>query len=113
MMFFLLIWSLSTLGFVGLACSMSKHQKQIAAKVWSKSETNLAKYIGWLFIVLALVVCILNGTLSNMISYWVGTLSFAALTVALTLTYIETKVKYLVATALVVTVVSSLVLLFA
>ena len=113
MMFFLLIWSLSTLGFVGLACSMSKHQKQIAAKVWSKSETNLAKFMGWLLILLALVVCIFNGTLSNMISYWVGTLSFAALTVALALTYLETKVKYLVVFAIIVAVVSSLVLLFA
>ncbi len=32
MMFFLLIWALSSLGFFALACSMSKHQKQFYSK---------------------------------------------------------------------------------
>lgn len=113
MIFFLLIWSLSTLGFIGLACSMAKHQKQIAHKVLSTSETNVAKIIGWLLILLALVICILNGTLSNMLSYWAGTLTFAALTVALTLTYLESKVKYLVMLCIAVAVVASLLSLFA
>ena len=79
MMFFLLIWSLSSLAFIALASSMSKHQKQIFGNELNTIQTRYATIIGWLLLTFSLVICILSGKLSNMLSFWVGVISFAAL----------------------------------
>ena len=93
MMSFLLIWSLSSLAFIALASSMSKHQKQIFGNELNTIQTRYATIIGWLLLTFSLVICILSGKLSNMLSFWVGVLSFAALFVGVSLSYFEQKIK--------------------
>ena len=93
MMFFLLIWSLSSLAFIALASSMSKHQKQIFGNELNTRQTRYATIIGLLLLTFSLVICILSGKLSNMLSFWVGVLIFAALFVGVSLSYFEQKIK--------------------
>ena len=96
MMFFLLIWALTSLGFFALAMSMSKHQKQIFAQELDASKTRLASIIGWVILILALILCLFTGMISNMISYWLGSLTFAALVVGLSLSYLASRIKVIV-----------------
>lgn len=93
MMFFLLIYSLCSLAFIALASSMSKHQKQIFGNELNAKQTRYATIIGWLLLTFSLVICILSGKLSNMLSFWVGVISFAALFVGVSLSYFEQKIK--------------------
>lgn len=93
MMFFLLICSLCSLAFIALASSMSKHQKQIFGNQLNAKQTRYATIIGWLLLTFSLVICILSGKLSNMLSFWVGVLSFSALFVGVSLSYFEQKIK--------------------
>ncbi len=96
MSWFIFIWALCNLGFIGLATSMSKHQKQIFGKELNDKQTKLASIVGWLLLIAGLVACIIHGdSISNMISYWIGVLSFSALMVGLTLSYFAHKVKLL------------------
>ena len=96
MMFFLLIWALTSLGLFALAASMSKHQKQIFAQELDTSKNRLASILGWVILILALILCLFAGTISNMISYWLGSLTFAALVVALSLSYLASRIKVIV-----------------
>ncbi|MFX1825252.1 DUF3325 domain-containing protein [Acinetobacter lwoffii] len=96
MMFFLLIWALTSLGLFALAASMSKHQKQIFAQELDASKTRLASILGWVILILALILCLFAGTISNMISYWLGSLTFAALVVASSLSYLASRIKVIV-----------------
>ena len=101
MMFFLLIWSLSALGFFALASSMSKHQKQIFGHELDAAKTRTAAACGWILLMIALLICILSGSVSNMISYWLGALTLAALFTGLCLSYLEARIKKIaIATAL-------------
>lgn len=94
MSMFLLIWALCNLGFFGLASSMSKHQKQIYTENLAPSKTRIAQYLGWLMLAVSLVVTTLQSdSLSNMISYWIGVLSFSALAIGLLLSYYAHYVK--------------------
>lgn len=93
MMFFLLIWSLCSLALIALASSMSKHQKQIFGNELNTKQTRYATQIGWLLLTISLVISILSGKLSNMLSFWMGVLSFAALFVGVSLSYFEQKIK--------------------
>jgi hypothetical protein len=96
MSWFILIWALCNLAFIALASSMSKHQKQIFGQELVASKTKLATVLGWVLLTVALIACLIHGdSVSNMISYWIGVLSFSALTVAFTLSYFESKVKAL------------------
>ena len=93
MMFFLIIWSLSSLGFFALACAMSKHQKQIFGHELDTAKARFAVTIGWVLLISALLICTLSGSISNMISYWLGALTFAALFIGLCLSYLEQRLK--------------------
>ena len=57
MIWFLIIWTLATLGFFSLASSMSKHQKQIFAKELTLQQTRLATTVGWLLLIVSLLIC--------------------------------------------------------
>lgn len=96
MSFFLLIWAVCTLGFIGLASAMQKHQKQIFGQTLSTKHNKIASMVGWGFLSLGLILCMSKGQVSNMMSYWVGVLTFAALFVALCLTYFESKMKKII-----------------
>src|SRR5690606_20287140 len=96
MMFFFLIWALTSLVLFAIAMSMSKHQKQIFAQELDTSKTRLASILGWVILILALILCLFAGTISNMISYWLGSLTFAALVVASSLSYLESRIKVIV-----------------
>ena len=109
MIFFLLIWALTTLGFFALASSMSKHQKQLFGQELDVSKTKLATIVGWVLLILALVLCLFTGAVSNMISYWIGSLTFAALVVGLTLSYAESKAKPIAIACVVLAVISGLI----
>ena len=111
MMFFLLIWALTSLGLFALAASMSKHQKQICAQELAASKTRLASILGWVILILALMLCLFAGTISNMISYWLGSLTFAALVVALSLSYLESKIKLITSICAVIAVISGIICL--
>lgn len=107
MSWFILVWALCNLGFVSLACSMSKHQKQIFKRELTQSQSNVATIVGWLFLVLGLVACLMyQDSISNMISYWIGVLSFSALAVGLSLSYFENQIKTLVLGSVVLSVLS-------
>lgn len=109
MTFFLLIWSISSLGFIALAASMSKHQKQIFSCFLDVSKTRLASFLGWGLLAVALILCILAGDMSNMISYWIGSLSFAALFVCLSLSYFEDKIKLMTITCCIIAVITGVI----
>ncbi|TCB52473.1 DUF3325 domain-containing protein [Acinetobacter sp. ANC 4779] len=111
MMFFLLIWALTSLGFFTLAASMSKHQKQIFAQELDTSKTRLASILGWVILILALTLCLFAGTVSNMISYWLGSLTFAALVVGLSLSYLESKIKMIVMICVLIILISGILYL--
>lgn len=96
MMFFLLIWALTSLGMFALAASMSKHQKQIFAKELDAPKTKIASILGWVILTIVLILCLFAGTISNMISYWLGSLTFAALVVASSLSYLASRIKVIV-----------------
>lgn len=93
MIFFLLIWSLGNVAFFALASAMTKHQKQIYGKELTAQQTKIAKAIGWIVLILALILCLQNGQWSNMVSYWVLVLSFSAVAMGLVLSYLEQKAK--------------------
>ena len=88
MIFFLLIWSLSSLGFFALAGAMPKHQKQFFQQELSAGKTRLAASTGGSLLILALALCLSLGTPSNHISYWFGTLTLAACFSGLCISYI-------------------------
>ncbi len=112
MIFFLLVWSLTALGFIALASSMSKHQKQMFGKELDASKTRLATILGWVLLIIALILCLLMGTVSNMLSYWIGSLTFAALAIALSLTYLESKIKVITLGFAILAIISALICLF-
>ena len=112
MMFFLLIWSLSSLAFIALASSMSKHQKQIFGNELNAKQTRYSTIIGWLLLTFSLVICILSGKLSNMLSFWVGVLSFAALFVGVSLSYFEQKIKAFTLALCILSLMSATILWF-
>ncbi len=112
MMFFLLIWSLSALGLFALASAMSKHQKQIFGHELDAAKTRTAAACGWILLMIALLICILSGSVSNMISYWLGALTFAALFTGLCLSYLETKIKKIAAITALAGLAAGLIYLF-
>ena len=112
MSWFIFVWALSNVGFIALASSMSKHQKQIFGQELNANQTKLAMLMGWVLLIAALIACLLHGdSVSNMISYWIGVLSFSALTVGLTLSYFEKKVKALGLVSIALAVISLIITL--
>lgn len=93
MIFFISIWSLISLAFFALATSIAKHQKQIFGHELLANQTRLSTILGWLLLTISVIICMLNGQLSNMISYWIGTLSFSALFVGLCFSYFDSKIR--------------------
>lgn len=96
MIFFLLIWSLCSVAFFALASSMSKHQKQIFGDELDVAKTRYAALTGWILLIVALILCMMSAQLSNMISYWIGVLTFSALFVGLCLSYLNAYIKKIV-----------------
>ena len=84
---FLFIWSINSAGLFFIAASMSKHQKQIFGHELKPLHTRIFKIAGWVLLILTLVLCTTQGHWSTYISYWIGTLTFAALFSGLCLSY--------------------------
>ena len=112
MSFFLLIWSISSLAFIALASSMTKHQKQIFNRELHPAQSRIATIMGWLLLLTSLVICLLSGKISSMLSYWVGVLTFAALLIGLMLSYYSDKIKSLAYLLIGLTIISAGFLLF-
>lgn len=107
MIFFLLIWSLSSLAFIALASSMNKHQKQFFAKELNQQQTLTATIIGWLLLIMTLIICLMNGKSSNMISYWLGILTFSALFIGLCISYYSSKIRFITMICLILSLITS------
>lgn len=97
MSFFVLIWCLATLGFIALAMSMPRHQEQVLGREIGPACSGVAAAAGWVMLALSLAACLRGGSLSNMISYWLGVLTFSALAVALCLSYVSARIPVLAA----------------
>ena len=93
MIFFLMIWSICSVGLFALASSMEKHQKQIFGQKLASNKTRLATIAGWVLLIIALILSVQHAQLSNMISYWIGVITFSSLWVGLSLSYFESKLK--------------------
>ena len=111
MIFFLLIWSLCSIAFFALASSMSKHQKQVFGHELDAAKTRYAALTGWVLIIIALIICMMSAQLSNMISYWIGVLTFSALFVGLCLSYLNVYIKKIAIACVVVFGLSLIVFL--
>ena len=112
MSFFLLIWSISSLAFIALASAMSKHQKQIFNCELNLAQSRIATILGWLLLLTSLVICLLSGKISSMLSYWVGVSTFAALLIGLMLSYYSDKIKSLTYLLIGLTIITTGFLLF-
>nr|WP_174506278.1 DUF3325 domain-containing protein [Acinetobacter sp. Marseille-Q1620] len=111
MIWFLFIWSISTLGFFCLASSMSKHQKQIFGDTLELGKTSIAKISGWILLITALILCIYHDNISIGISYWLGSLTFAALFVAWCLSYFAGKIKKIAVACTILALLSAVILI--
>ena len=107
MSFFLLIWLISSLAFIALASAMTKHQKQIFNRELNPAQSRIATILGWLLLLTSLVICLLSGKISSMLSYWVGVLAFAALLIGLMLSYYSDKIKSLAYLLIGLTIISA------
>jgi Protein of unknown function (DUF3325) len=109
--FFLLIWSLSSLAFIALASAMSKHQKQFYGHELSPKQTQLASITGWALLLISLIICVMSGQLSSMLSIWVGVLTFSALFVGVLLSYYSLKMKLAASFCVGISLITSVMLL--
>ena len=109
MIFFILIWSLTCLAFFALACSISKHQKQIFNRPLDVKQTHLATIAGWSLLIISLMICLMVGKISNMVSYWVGALTFSALFVGLCLSYFPTRIQPITCVCIAITLLSGII----
>lgn len=93
MIFFLMIWSLCSIAFFALASSMAKHQKQIFGHELDSFKTRLIFILAWVLLLIALSLCIISAQMSNMISYWIGVLTFSAFFVGLCISYLAKYIQ--------------------
>ena len=107
MILFLIIWSFCSLALFSLASSMSKHQKQIFSKTLSVNQIRLATVLGWTLLIISLIICISQGQVSNMMSYWIGVITFAALFVGICLSYFQSKIKQIAVLILITLIITS------
>ncbi len=112
MIWFLLIWSMSTLALMALASSMQKHQKQIFNQLLDDGKTRLATMLGWTGLAISLALCFVEAPPSNAISYWLAVLSFAATAVLLLLSYYPQHSKRFALILLILSLVCGIAQLF-
>ena len=93
MSWFFIIFTLCSLSFFALASAMAKHQKQIFLKELDATKTRIAQISGYFLLILSLVLCINQSTISVGMSYWVGALTLAALMIGLSLSYYASHLK--------------------
>ena len=90
-----ILWCVSMVAFSSLAASMSKHQRDIFTAKVTPQKTRLFQMVGWVILALSAVLMIFWKGASIGLSQWLGTISFAALPVGLTLTYFPKKLAQL------------------
>jgi Protein of unknown function (DUF3325). len=112
MMFFLLIWTLSSFRFFCLGKQHVKTSKAVLQQRLSVGQTRLATLVGWALLIIALIICLSLGTPSNNISYWFGALTIAALFVGLCISYIAEYFWKIIGALVVVFVLSAVLLKF-
>ncbi|AOA57605.1 DUF3325 domain-containing protein [Acinetobacter larvae] len=95
-----LLWSAMTLGLFSICSSMSKHQKQVFEKTLSVQQSKILFYLGWGILIISFIYSLFRYSPSLGMSYWVGAISFAALLVGFTLSYLEKHFKRVVATVI-------------
>ncbi len=74
-----------------LAASMTKHQRDIFLQKVTVTKTRILQVIGWGLLLLSLIAIVVIEGASIGISIWLGVVTFAAVMVALTLTYVPKK----------------------
>lgn len=95
MSWFIMIFSLSLIGFSALASSMSKHQKQFFGKELAPKTTRLAHIFGWTLLAIVAIYCSSVLGIANGLSYWLGVLTCAGFIVIAVLSYYPTRFKLL------------------
>lgn len=95
MIWFIMIFSLSVLGFTALASGMSKHQKQFFGKELDHTKARLAQLFGWILLTVIAVYCSVELGIANGLSYWIGVLTFAGFIVMAVLSYYPKRFKLL------------------
>lgn len=96
MIFFLLIWSISVLGFFAFATSTSKLQQKVFQRLFSTQYNVLLKVLGFVFILISLSLSFRFIPLNDVAMYWIGSLVLAALTVGLSFYCYASKIKLIV-----------------
>lgn len=81
--------------FSALAASMAKHQRDIFLQKVTATKTRTLQVIGWGLLLLSLLAIVFMEGASIGISVWLGVMTFAAIFVALTLTYAPKKLLQL------------------
>lgn len=90
-----LLWCASVWGFSCLACSMSKHQRDIFSTKVSAQKTRLFQVVGWVILIMTALLAICWKGASIGFSEWLGIITFAPLVIGLTLTYYPKKLLQL------------------
>lgn len=106
MSFFIMILSLTALGFTGLAAAMSKHQKQFFDVELSSNKTHLAKWVGWLLLIISMLLCTWQLNVANGLSYWLCAITASAFLVMGVLSYYPKQFKTLCISSSVLFVIS-------
>jgi len=78
---------LSFAGFAALACSMTKHHRDLFGKGPSQERERALRLAGWMLLTLSVTPAIVQSGMSIGIVLWFGILTVAAVLVALLLTY--------------------------
>ena len=84
---------ISIAGFAALALSMHKHHRDVFGTAPTRGRTLTLQGIGWLLLSASVSICIAHSGWSIGLVLWIGLLTFAALTVALLLTYALPSVR--------------------
>ncbi|WP_038345237.1 DUF3325 domain-containing protein [Acinetobacter sp. A47] len=87
-----ILWCLAVMGLSSLACAMNKHQRDIFTMQVCARHTQLFQCAGWgiLLFSVMLAMCWKGPSLGG--SIWLGCISFAAMAVALVLSYRPRKI---------------------
>lgn len=86
-----ILWCISVFAFSSLACSMTKHQRDIFTAKVTAQKTRLFQLVGWSILIISALVMMFWKGASIGFAEWLGCLSFAALVVGLILTYSPKK----------------------
>lgn len=106
---FLIIYMLSLLGFLCFSLSMKMHQKQILNKELMVNKGKILLGLGSVFLLFSLMVSIYFYEASLGTCYWIGVMTFSALTLSICLTYLPQKILKMILCVVVITAIFNVI----